>query len=177
VAAGLTGLELLERGAMRTRKGRVLLSNLPDAIAERELEELSRLGPWSTGELVHEKVFAQGPGNVILIELEYEHVTEMFVGFGEYGVKSEVVAKRAIEAMRQYLVCDVPVGPHLADQLLLPMGLCAWQSRSTSRGRSSFRTMPLTDHSRTHIAVLQAFLGISIAVEERPNGAATVTVG
>ena len=174
---GLNSIDLLERGEIRGRKGRVLLSNLPDHIAERELEELARLAAWEIGELTHEKVSAHGPGNVVLIELEYDHVTELFVGFGEHGVKSEVVAKRAIEAMREYLVADVPVGPYLADQLLLPMGLCAWQSNPARRRRSSFRTMPLTDHSRTQIAVLQSFLQIPILVEDEASGATSVTVG
>ena len=176
---GLTGFDLLERGEIRSRKGRVLLANLPDHIADRELEELARLAPWDDGGPVREVVDAHGPGNVVLVELAAEHVVEVFVGFGEHGVKAEVVAKRAIDQMREYLVANVPVGPHLADQLLLPLGLCAWQSgTSADRRRGLFRTMRLTEHSRTHIAVLQTFLGIPIKVEEDPKtGIATVTVG
>lgn len=163
---GLTSFHLLERGPIRSRIGRVLLSNLPDHIADRELEELARLATWESSCLYRDRIEAHGPGNAILIELESEHVTEVFVGFGEHSVKAETVVRRAIDEMREYLVADVPVGPHLADQLLLPMGLSAWQSAVPDhRRQGSFRTMRLTDHSTTHIAVLQAFLDIPIATE------------
>lgn len=176
---GLSAFHLLDRGEIRSRRGRVLLSNLPDHIADRELEELRRLTSWNPDCLVREQIQAHGPGNVVLLELACDHVTEVFVGFGEHGVRAEVVAKRATEPMRDYLVANVPVGPHLADQLLLPLGLCAWQSDAPpERRRGSFRTMRLTDHSRTHIAVLQTFLGIPIEVQEEPStGTAIVTVG
>lgn len=176
---GLNGFDLLERGEIQSRKGRVLIANLPDHIVDRELQELARLAQWDADGLVRENLKAQGPGNVVLVELAAEHVTELFVGFGEHGVKAEVVVKRAIEEMRDYLRTDVPVGPHLADQLLLPMGLCAWQSDAPQqRRRSSFRTIRLTEHSRTHINVLQSFLGIPIDVkDDTETNTATVTVG
>jgi RNA 3'-terminal phosphate cyclase (ATP) len=36
-----------------------------------------------------------GPGNVVTITLEHEHVTEVFTGFGAKGVSAEAVAERA----------------------------------------------------------------------------------
>ena len=176
---GLSGFDLLERGNVLSKKGRVLIANLPEHIADRELKELARLAPWDENGLVREAVKAQGPGNVVLAELAFEQVTELFVGFGEHGVKAEVVVKRVIDEMRDYLKTDVPVGPHLADQILLPMGLCAWQTDvPQNRRRSSFRTVQLTEHSRTHINVLQSFLEIPIEVKEDPEThSTTVTVG
>ncbi|MBS0202006.1 MAG: RNA 3'-terminal phosphate cyclase [Planctomycetes bacterium] len=176
--SGLVSFDLLERGDIRSRRGRVLLSNLPGHIADREMEELTRLAQWADGTLVRESTNAHGPGNVVLVELETADVTEVFVGFGEHGVKAETVAKRAIDDLRDYLVADVPVGPYLADQLLLPLGVSAWQSRETSRQCGTFRTMPLTQHSQTQIDVLQAFLEIPIHVDsEGPRESVTVRVG
>ena len=170
VESRLNGFSLLERGEIRSRRGRVLLSNLPPQIAQREKEELERLANWDECEIVHETVTAMGPGNIVLIEIECEHVTEVFVGFGEHGVKSEVVVKQAINAMRDYLVANVPVGPYLADQLLLPLGISAWQAAKCPEKRSekrpvSFRTIRLTNHSLTHIEVLKAFLGVHFKIE------------
>lgn len=174
----LAGFDLLERGEIVQRRGQVLLSNLPPHIAERELEEIARLTGWDASCLTREAVPAQGPGNAVLLELQSEHVTEVFVGFGEHGVQSEHVAKRAIEAMRQYLTANVPVGPHLADQLLLPLGISVWQSRDeVAPARCSFRTLPLTNHARTQIETLRAFLGVSVtAREEEARGAVLVTI-
>lgn len=176
---GLASFNLLERGEVCSSKGYVLLANLPDHIAERELQELARLATWEEGNLSRQQTLSRGPGNAIVVIVTSEHLTEVFSSIGEQGLKSEAVAQRAMEAMNQYLKADVPVGPHLADQLLLPMGLCAWQSEVAShRRRGSFRTLRLTEHSRTHIAVLQRFLGIPIRVDEDPsNGNSTVTIG
>lgn len=176
---GLTSFHLLERGAIRSRRGRVLLSNLPDHIARRELDELQRLANWDQGGPVREVVTAQGPGNVVLLEIESEHLTEVFVGFGEHGVTAEVVVRRAIGEMRAYLKAEVPVGPYLADQLLLPMGIAAWQAvRAGQRQSGSFRTMALTEHSRTHIDVLRTFLEIEIGVDaQEEKGVVIVSMG
>ncbi len=178
-AQHLSGFDLLERGEIRQRRGRVLLSNLPTHIAEREIEELTRLTGWDASCFTREQVSAQGPGNVVLIELESDHVTEVFTGFGEHGVKAENVTKRVIDAMRQYLKANVPVGPYLADQWLLPLGISAWQTHDDNKPRGgSFRTVPLSHHSLTHIAVLKTFLGIEITAQtDAALGGVNVSVG
>ena len=73
-----------------------------------------------------------GPGNVLTIVVESEHVTEVFTGFGRKGVRAETLATKAAEEARDYLAAGVPVGEHLADQLLLPIALA---------GRGAFRTV------------------------------------
>ena len=97
-----------------------------------------------------------GPGNVVGIEIVREHVTEWFSAVGERGVTAEKVAARAAEEAMPYLTHDVPVGPHLADQLLLPMALA---------GRGSFVAGPLTLHAETNIDVIRRFLDVPIRVE------------
>jgi RNA 3'-terminal phosphate cyclase (ATP) len=86
----------------------------------------------------------------------------------------------------------VPVGPYLADQLLLPLGICAWHDPPESRRQaaplsstlseggtraSAYRTLPLTGHSKTHIELIREFLGVTITVEEAADGNYTITVG
>src|SRR5262245_4049922 len=137
-------LELPARGETRRRRARVLLSRLPRQIGDRELAVVrSRLG-WADAELEITVLAGgvTGPGNVLLLEIESEHVTEVFTGFGEVGVRAEAVAEQAVREARRYLVADVPIGPYLADQLLLPLAL--------ARG-GTFRTVPLSRHSRTNI--------------------------
>ena len=90
--------------------------------------------------LVEEAKNSRGPGNVVMIELESEHVAEVFTGFGRRGVRAEDVATQAVCEAQQYLAAGVPVGPHLADQLLLPLGIAAYHQT----GAGTFRTMALT---------------------------------
>lgn len=173
----LNGFDLLERGEIRSRSVRVLLSNLPGHIGEREIATVLERLNWSEecGRIEH--VAAQGPGNVVFAVLESEHVTEVFTGFGRVGIRAEEVAAGVADEVCDYLKHGVPVGPHLADQFMLPLGISAWQSRNESqRHGGSFRTVPLTRHSQTHIDILRQFLGVTINTERSPDGSCTVHV-
>lgn len=97
-----------------------------------------------------------GPGNALLLEVASEHVTELFTGFGEKGVRAETVAERIVEEVEAYLQAGVPVGAHLCDQLLLPLALA---------GGGALVTLPLTLHSETQIEVLGRFLGTRVRRE------------
>lgn len=161
-------LELLERGALRGRRATAVVALLARTIAERELRALrARLG-WdeALGSIEHVRD-AVGPGNVVTVELESEHVTEVFTGFGEKGVSAERVGEAVAAEVRQYLAAEVPVGPHLADQLLLPMAL---------GGGGTFRTVAPTSHTRTHAELLRTFLGAEIAIVPDGERSFRVTV-
>lgn len=161
-ATQLTGLTIMEPGDLKRKRVRALVSNLPAHIARRECDTIARKSGWKESCFKVEQITdASGPGNVVLVELQYEHVTEVFTGFGQKGVKAEHVATRVWNEARSYLNSGVPIGPHLADQLLMPLGIAA------SRGqRSQFRTTTLTGHSTTHIDILQKFLEVEICVED-----------
>ena len=161
-AESLGRLELLERGEVRDCRARIILANLPEHIAERERNTLLGKTGWDrsaiTTQLWRE---APGPGNVVVIEVESDALTEVFVEFGRIGLRAEQVARNAWKQAMRYLDTDVPVGEYLADQLLLPLGLGA--HRGTGGG--VYRTFRLTEHARTHIHLLQMFLGIRIDTE------------
>ena len=103
-----------------------------------------------------EHVNSPGPGNFAFVEVELGELTEVFTGFGERGVRAEVVAKRLAGEVRRFLDASVPVGEHLADQLLLPMALA---------GGGSFVTQPLSPHATTNVEVIRRFLPVSILVQ------------
>jgi RNA 3'-terminal phosphate cyclase (ATP) len=161
--AALGRLELKGRGEIRDHRVRVLLSNLPAHIGRRECDTIAQAMGWDVRSMLVEEIRnARGPGNVVIIELESQRLTEVFTGFGRLGVRAEVVAAECLRDARDYLAAGVPVGPHLADQLLLPLGIAAYQKT----GGGVFRTMPLTGHSKTHIDILRRFLEIKIEVRE-----------
>ena len=116
---------------------------------------------------------SRGPGNVVMIELEAEHVTEVFTGFGQRGVRAEDVAMQALREAEEYLAADVPVGTHLADQLMLPLGIGAY----LGSGGGMFRTMELSLHSTTHLEILRRFLEIDVQVDGEDNGNCLVRFG
>jgi RNA 3'-terminal phosphate cyclase (ATP) len=159
----LAPLRLVHAGEIRVRSARSLISKLPAHVARRELAVVrERLG-WSEEECRIEHVEALGPGNVLLLEVQREPVAELVAGFGERGLPAEQVAEGAIRELRAYLDAAVPVGRHLADQLLLPMALA---------GGGAFRTLPLSAHARTNIAVIEAFTRARFQLEETAGGTA-----
>jgi len=170
----LEPLALLDRGAIRSRRVRALVANLPRHIAERECRTIAERSGWDAASLAVEEVRgAHGPGNVVLIELATDAVTEVFTGFGEKGVRAEQVAARVWEAAARYLQAGVPVGEHLADQLLLPLGIGAHQGT----GGGEFRTLGLSPHSLTHIAVLRQFLDVDVRVQQAGADNVIVRIG
>ena len=154
----LQPLRLLERGSVKACSATALLAALPAAIAHRELLELKQKLGWSLEQMqIVEVDRAFGPGNVLSAVIESEHVTEVFTGFGEKGVRAEQVAESVALMVQEYLAAGVPVGPQLADQLLLPLAL--------AKG-GAFRTLPLTLHSRTQLELLRELHGTEFRVTE-----------
>jgi RNA 3'-terminal phosphate cyclase (ATP) len=161
-------LELIDRGNVVARRVTAMLANLPKHIAERELRVALDGLNWhrECGSVVNVDG-GPGPGNLVLIELESEHVSEIASGFGEVGVAAEAVADRAVKDMRRYLVAGVPVGVHLADQLLTVLAL--------SKG-GVFRTVSLSRHSLTNIEVIRHFVDVRIALVEEGRDVVRVEV-
>ena len=152
----LTPLTLLERGPVEERRARALVAGLPLHVAERELDVLRRALELEDDELEPREVRdALGPGNIVTLELRCEHVTETLSGFGERGLPAESVAEGVVHAARRYLAARVPVGEHLADQLLVPMALA---------GGGSFLTTEPTSHMTTCAAAIEQLLGVRTTV-------------
>lgn len=169
----LAGFNLLERGEILHRNVTALVANLSKNIGQRELDVAAeKLGWPPTSFHLDSSVASAGPGNALLVEIQAEHVREVFTGFGRLGVTAEHVANDLVKEVRMYLASGAPVGPYLADQLLLPLGIAAWQTGCVSR----FRTGALTRHALTHIELLRSILEIPIYVE-REDGSCRVVVG
>jgi len=155
-APALGRLDLLERGEPLARRARAAVANLPIQIAQRELAVIGRKLSFDPGDLEAVEVRgSQGPGNIVTIEIASANVTEVFTGFGERGVRAEAVAEGVVQEARRYLAAGVPVGPHLADQLLIPLALA---------GGGSFRTVAPTRHFTTNAEVIRLFTGARVKV-------------
>lgn len=135
---------------------RALVARLPISIAERELALVGDRLEWPRDRLTAVTVEANGPGNVVLATVESENITEVFTGFGRRGLPAEEVATKTIDQIQDYLDANVPVGPHLADQLLLPL------ARS---GGGCFLTFEPTAHFRTNMDVLGHFFDVEVTTD------------
>lgn len=146
-------LEVMERGEGVEMRARALVSRLPRHVAMRELQTLTRameLKEEDERQGVVEVKDAHGVGNAAWLEVQSEHVTEVFAVVGELGKSAEVVAREVAEAAKQYLALGRPIGEYLADQLMVPLAVLAG-------GR--YTTGPLSEHTQTNAAILAAFGG------------------
>jgi len=153
----LSPVHLLKRGQIVRRSVRGLVSRLPIEIARRELSTIQAQLGWPEQSARAETVESAGPGNCVMIEIQSEQVTELLTGFGRRGVRAEQVAREAADQARRYLSAGVPVGEHLADQLLIPMAIA---------GAGTFRTLAPSQHTRTNIEVIRRFLDVEIRSQQ-----------
>ncbi len=167
-AEALQPIELNERGTVRRTRATALVANLPLSIAQRELRLIGRKLSIRDDDLKSEEVTnSRGPGNVVSIEVESEHLTEVFTGFGERHVRAEAVAEKAVKQARGYLSQEVPVGEYLADQLLIPLALA---------GGGAFRTQGLSCHAETNIEVIETFLDVRFEIDRESGLGCVVRV-
>ncbi|EJL81500.1 RNA 3''-phosphate cyclase [Polaromonas sp. CF318] len=165
-AQGFAAIDIMQRGALLEAYAECLHAGLPKGVAERELAVLQQGLAWDEGCLRNRGLRNnEGPGNALLAVLRYEHITEVFAAYGEKTVSAEQVARRLLQEVRDYQAHLAPVGPHLADQLMIPMALAAMQGRV---GR--YWATELTEHTRTNARTIEAFLSVKFSCEMRESG-------
>jgi RNA 3'-terminal phosphate cyclase (ATP) len=159
--AGLAALELPRRGAPKSLQSTVVLAGrLPEHVAIREHKVLADALNLTRDDLLTQRhTNSPSEGNALFLIAAFEHVTEVFTGFGAKGRSAEHVARLVLEEAQPWLATDSPVGQHLADQLLLPMAL--------GKG-GHFRTLEPTLHFTTNIEIIQQFIP-SLRVDLQPE--------
>ncbi len=163
----LSPLELFEAGPLRGIRAEAVFAGVPSHVAARELAVVRAAFDLPRERATAREVTSTGPGNVLLVYVERD-VTELVTAFGRRGVRAERVAQSAVEEAKALIAADVPVGRHLADQLLLPLALA---------GGGAFRAIGPTLHTRTNAGVIRRFLDVSVAFEDEGRGVVRVVVG
>jgi len=158
-AAAWRPLQLHKSDGPARVSAKALVARLPTHIAQRELTVAAKELSIPPDRLTIEEITnSLGPGNALLIRIDRaidarHDATEIFTGFGRRGVRAEDLAMAAVAEVKAFLDAGLPVGPHLADQLLLPLALA---------GGGSFDTVELTTHTTTNIEVIQRFLHVEV---------------
>ncbi|KFB67199.1 MAG: RNA 3'-terminal phosphate cyclase [Candidatus Accumulibacter vicinus] len=158
--SALQSFELLERGELRVARATAIVAGVPVGVAKRELAELHLQLGGVLGELQQEMralSSREGPGNALLVELQYREITELFTAFGEKGLPAEVVASRVAKLARHFHDSTAAVGEHLADQLVLPLALA---------GAGAFTTVNVSSHLQTNVEVIGKFLPVEFSLTQ-----------
>ena len=165
----LEPLSIRERGEILHQGAEVQLSHLPRHIADRELAVISGALDFAQQPPAYKNIVsAYGPGNVALATVRSEAVTEVFSAFGRRGFPAENVAQQLVDEVSEYLQSNVPVGKHLADQLLIPVALA---------GQGRYLTQRPSSHTVTNIAVIQQFMDIRFKLNEIRPAAWLIELG
>lgn len=165
----LAPFDVLERGPLINGWGDVLAPGLARNVAGRELQALGQRMGWTfEANQLRQPATRQneGPGNALLATLEHAHVTEVFCQLGERGISSEQVARKLVEEVRNYQRSSAALGPHLADQWMLPLALAVWSS-----GRPAHYTASAwSPHCATNAEVISQWLPIEVQMTPAPAG-------
>jgi RNA 3'-terminal phosphate cyclase (ATP) len=142
----------MERGERKAAYAECFVAGIPARVAQRELECVGKAMNWGEEQLLARRLpDEQGPGNALMLTLEYEHTTEVFTAFGEKSVTAENVARQVVQRARQYLCTQAAVAEYLGDQLMLPLALA---------GGGGFTVDEVSMHARTNAGVIELFLPV-----------------
>ena len=158
------------RGPLTRISGACGVARLPRAIADRmRRHALSRLAAHGLDTLADLAVVewpSAGPGAATSLTAEHPGFPATFVGLGRRGRPAEAVVDEAVDALLAHEAGGGLLDPHSADQVLLPLAL--------AEGPSSYTVSSVTEHLRTNVATLGAFLDRPIRVEVPPRAPARV---
>lgn len=155
--AAWTPIELLDAPKPGEVTAQILVSNLHPSVGEREQKTLRKALELRPEQVDVVDVDAAGPGNAVILHVQLGVVDEVVTQLGERGVLAEHVAKRAAKEAKALLAANVPVGEHLADQLLIPMAMA---------GGGAFRTVEPSLHTRTNAELIERFLPVKFTMRE-----------
>lgn len=160
--APLARILCLDRGERLKVSATAVIAGLPLDIVQRELATARKLLDWPEEAFAARQLPEElGPGNVLMLEAAFTHVTEIVTGFGRLGTPAETLAKRAAQRMTGYLASAAFAGPYLADQLLLPFALA---------GGGAFTTVKPSQHARTAADIVALFTGTRFSFVQQESG-------
>ena len=164
-------LSMERRGDMISLFAMASTSGLPASIAQRECERARELlghHGIALEQFVVEERESRSPGNVFGLVAEAAGGRAGSFALGEKGVPAEKIAARAVREMLAYLGSGCAVDAHLADQLVTP--LAAFDATA------QYSTPEVTEHLRTNVEVVRAFLPGRVHLEGARDAPGMVTV-
>jgi RNA 3'-terminal phosphate cyclase (ATP) len=170
--ATLRPMVLEKRGELVRIRGMAETIKLPGVgrrMADRAIERLATKG--YTAKIEACQIPGIGPGASITLVAEFANTPHAaFVELGKRGKPAELVADEAVDQLLDHLEAgEAAVDLHSADQILLPL--------TFAEGRSIFTVTEVTEHLRTNVESIGAFLDRPIRIEladDRPGGRVVV---
>jgi len=154
-------LEVKTRPPLSRLRARIIGCGLPEHVMVREREQLLTTGDFLTNDIEIVRPNIRQTANVVSIAAQYGQLTSVFTGFGERGKRAEIVAQEVFEKAMLHHRTGLPLEGHLADQILLYLGLA---------GCGRFVTSDLSLHAFTNMEIIRTFLPVVFQKKELTNG-------
>ncbi len=139
-----------------------VVSAIPEAIAEAEVEIVAKKHPELNLKCEVRRVDSAGPGNYCYAKLDYERASVVFSGIGTFQRSRKAVGNEVAAEIWAFLKSGKACEKHLADQLLLPMALFLGERGKTldsdSRSDGVIDVQKETKHYQTNRDVIELFL-------------------
>lgn len=159
---------LHDRGKLRGIGAEALLAAVPEHVGLREITAVADHFRLRREQVRHRDLgHRTGPGNVLSVWAEFEHVCELVTVHGERRVAAEQVAERACAELDAYLSSTAVAGEYLADQMLLPLWLA---------GQGGYRCGEPSSHTLTNLDTLSRFGGPAIDHKQISDGVHEISV-
>jgi RNA 3'-terminal phosphate cyclase (ATP) len=168
--ARLRGIDLSDRGALKSIKGISALSNLPRNIALRQQDQSLKILKSGALGASFDVVNApsRGQGTAVFILAEFEKSRAGFTSLGARGKRAEKVGEEASKECVDFLKTSAAIEEHLADQLVPFMAL--------AEGHSCFTASRISLHLLTNIWVAEQFLPVKFQVDGEEGQPGRVSV-
>lgn len=160
-------LDLLESGQLIELRAVATSSKIPHHVTQRELDQVRKKLVGDSVTFEQRLVESAGPGNIFSLQAQFENTCEVFEVAGERGLKAERVANKTLTLLQSFKQSGAAVGPHLADQLLVPMALGAG---------GSFTTEKPSEHLKTNCAVIEKITERKITLQQITDRTWQVTI-
>jgi RNA 3'-terminal phosphate cyclase (ATP) len=166
----LDPLDLSDRGSLLRLRGISAVARLPRRIAERQADRARRRLADAGHDLDVEiaELDAISPGDSLFLWAEFERSRAGFSALGERGKPAERVADEAADGLLGFLAQDAAIEPHLADQLVLFMGL--------ANGCSTLTTSEVSRHLLTNLWTIEQFLPLRASLDGRLGAPGRLTI-
>ncbi len=148
----------------------VSTAQLPDHVAERGARAVESYlkARGRKADLVVRRLRSNGAGAAVMLAAAGERSFAGFSSLGKQGLPMEAVAETACAAFMEWTRTGAACDEHLADQLVLPAALAP--------GESCWTAPMATEHLRTVLTIVEAFLPIRWGIEPTDEGSVRVRV-
>lgn len=160
-------VDVMARGAKLQAFAESFAPALARNIPHRELQKIGQLMGWSYEQAqlrMAPSLPDEGPGNALLITLEYAHITQVFSELGQKSTRAEQVASQLVKAVRRYQLSEeAAMDEYLADQWALPLALAVHRSQQAAQ----YSCTDISLHASTNFTVIERFIPVRFHYEKQ----------